>query len=111
MNGTSKVAYSNIDIDLDGSLNASGPGWNGPQDQALLVLITHVHSRGVWYGQTVNFALRSTGSPPEGQRLPPNHRLHDERLDHVATHDQPQFECGITRRQYRQISRTRNRTQ
>ena len=42
----STIAYFSIDVNPDGSLNESGPGWNGYQSQALSDLITRAHTAG-----------------------------------------------------------------
>ena len=40
------LAYFSIDVNADGSLDESGPGWNGYQSQALANLITRAHAAG-----------------------------------------------------------------
>jgi hypothetical protein len=42
----STIAYFSIDINADGTLDESGPGWNGYQSQELANLITRAHAAG-----------------------------------------------------------------
>src|SRR6185437_7750749 len=45
--GLTTVAYFSIDINANGTLDESGPGWNGYQSQALVNLIDRAHAAGV----------------------------------------------------------------
>ena len=40
------LAYFSVDADADGSLDQSGPGWNGYQSQDLVNLVTRSHAAG-----------------------------------------------------------------
>jgi hypothetical protein len=42
----STIAYFSLDVNPDGTLNHSGPGWDGYQSQALSDLITRAHAAG-----------------------------------------------------------------
>ena len=42
----STIAYFSIDINADGTLDESGPGWNGYQSQEFANLITRAHAAG-----------------------------------------------------------------
>ncbi len=44
LSGLTTVDYFSIDINPDGSLDASGPGWDGYQSQNFLDLIDHVRT-------------------------------------------------------------------
>ena len=44
VNQISTIAYFGIDVNPDGTLNESGPGWNGYESQALSNLITCAHA-------------------------------------------------------------------
>ena len=46
VNQISTIAYFSIDVNPDGTLSESGPGWNGYQSQALSSLITRAHAAG-----------------------------------------------------------------
>ncbi len=46
MNQMSTIACFSIDVNPDGTLNESGPGWNGYQSQALSNLVTRAHAAG-----------------------------------------------------------------
>jgi hypothetical protein len=50
----STIAYFSIGVNADGSLDESGPGWNGYQSQALSSLITRAHAAGDRVVLTVN---------------------------------------------------------
>ena len=50
----STIAYFSIGVNADGSLDESGPGWNGYQSQALASLITQAHAAGDRVVLTVN---------------------------------------------------------
>jgi hypothetical protein len=42
----STIAYFSIDVNPDGTLNKSGPGWNGYESQDLSNLVTRAHAAG-----------------------------------------------------------------
>ncbi|MGO8861025.1 MAG: glycosyl hydrolase family 18 protein [Acidimicrobiales bacterium] len=42
----STIAYFSVDVNPDGTLDESGPGWNGYESQALSNLITRAHASG-----------------------------------------------------------------
>jgi spore germination protein YaaH len=44
--GLSTIAYFSIDVNPNGTLDESGPGWSGFQSQALADLITRAHAAG-----------------------------------------------------------------
>jgi hypothetical protein len=46
VNGITTIAYFSIDVNADGSLDESGPGWSGYESQALADLITRAHAAG-----------------------------------------------------------------
>jgi len=46
LSGVSTLAYFSIGVNGDGSLEESGPGWNGYQSQALADLVTRAHGAG-----------------------------------------------------------------
>jgi spore germination protein YaaH len=46
VNQLSTIAYFSIDVNPDGTLSESGPGWNGFQSQDLSNLITRAHAAG-----------------------------------------------------------------
>ncbi|HEX4244351.1 MAG TPA: hypothetical protein VHY77_02200 [Acidimicrobiales bacterium] len=46
VNGLTTLAYFSVDVNGNGSLNESGPGWNGYQSQALSDLVTRAHGAG-----------------------------------------------------------------
>ena len=46
VNEMSTIAYFSIDVNPDGTLNQSGPGWDGYQSQALSSLISRAHGAG-----------------------------------------------------------------
>ena len=46
VNQISTIAYFSLDVNPDGTLSESGPGWNGYQSQALSTLITRAHAAG-----------------------------------------------------------------
>jgi hypothetical protein len=50
----STFAYFSVGVNADGSLDESGPGWNGYQSQALSSLITRAHAAGDRVVLTVN---------------------------------------------------------
>ncbi len=50
----STIAYFSIGVNADGSLDESGPGWDGYQSQALASLITQAHAAGDRVVLTVN---------------------------------------------------------
>ena len=52
--GLTTLAYFSVGINADGSLNESGPGWNGYESQALSTLISRVHAAGKRVVLTVN---------------------------------------------------------
>ncbi len=52
--GISTLAYFSIGVNGDGSLQESGPGWNGYQSQELADLITRAHGAGDRVVLTVN---------------------------------------------------------
>ena len=52
--GLTTLAYFSVGINADGSLNESGPGWNGYESQALSTLITRAHAAGKRVVLTVN---------------------------------------------------------
>ena len=52
--GLTTLAYFSVGINADGSLNQSGPGWNGYESQALSTLITRAHAAGSRVVLTVN---------------------------------------------------------
>ncbi len=52
--GISTLAYFSIAVNPDGSLNQSGPGWNGYESQALSNLVTRGHQAGDKVVLTVN---------------------------------------------------------
>jgi hypothetical protein len=67
----STIAYFSIDVDPDGSLDESGPGWNGFQSQDLSELITRAHASGdrvvltvTCFDQGALNALTSSSSAP-----------------------------------------------
>lgn len=50
----STIAYFSIGVNPDGSLDMSGPGWNGYQSQSLANLVTRAHGSGDRVVLTVN---------------------------------------------------------
>ncbi|HEX3948040.1 MAG TPA: hypothetical protein VHW47_10055, partial [Acidimicrobiales bacterium] len=54
LSGLTTVAYFSVGIDPDGTLDQSGPGWNGYQSQALVDLVDRAHAAGVRVVLTVN---------------------------------------------------------
>jgi spore germination protein YaaH len=46
LTGLSTLAYFSVDVNPNGTLDESGPGWNGFQSQALADLITRAHAAG-----------------------------------------------------------------
>jgi Glycosyl hydrolases family 18 len=46
VNGLTTVAYFNVDVNADGTLNQSGPGWDGLQSQAFTDLANRAHAAG-----------------------------------------------------------------
>jgi spore germination protein YaaH len=52
--GVTTLAYFSIGINANGTLNESGPGWNGYESQALSTLITRAHGSGIRVVLTVN---------------------------------------------------------
>ena len=52
--GLTTLAYFSIGVNANGSLNESGPGWNGYESQALSTLITRAHAAGKRVVLTVN---------------------------------------------------------
>ena len=70
----STVAYFSIGVNADGSLDQSGPGWNGYLSQAFVNLVTRAHDAGDRVVLTVNdFSQASldqlTSSPTAPQTL------------------------------------------
>jgi hypothetical protein len=71
LTGLSTLAYFSIGVNANGTLDESGPGWNGYQSQALSNLITRAHAAGERVVLTVNDfdqgslnALTSSASAP-----------------------------------------------
>ncbi len=67
----STIAYFSIDVNPDGSLDESGPGWNGFQSQDLSDLVTRAHASGdrvvltvTSFDQSALNALTSSSSAP-----------------------------------------------
>jgi len=67
----STIAYFSIDVNPDGSLDESGPGWNGFQSQNLSELVTRAHASGdrvvltvTCFDQSALNALTSSTSAP-----------------------------------------------
>jgi Glycosyl hydrolases family 18 len=58
--GISTLAYFSIDVNADGSLDESGPGWQGYESQALATLITRAHAAGDRVVLTANCFDQST---------------------------------------------------
>jgi hypothetical protein len=54
LSGLTTLDYFSIGVNPDGSLDESGPGWNGYQSQALADLITRAHAAGERVVLTVN---------------------------------------------------------
>jgi hypothetical protein len=54
LTGLSTLAYFSIGVNPDGTLDESGPGWNGYESQALSDLITRAHAAGERVVLTVN---------------------------------------------------------
>jgi hypothetical protein len=54
LDGLSTLAYFSIGVNPDGTLDESGPGWNGYQSQDLVALITRAHAEGERVVLTVN---------------------------------------------------------
>ncbi len=52
--GLSTLAYFSVGVNASGTLNQSGPGWNGYESQALSTLITRAHAAGKRVVLTVN---------------------------------------------------------
>ncbi len=52
--GLTTLAYFSLGVNANGSLNESGPGWNGYESQALSTLITRAHAAGKRVVLTVN---------------------------------------------------------
>ncbi|HEY2565932.1 MAG TPA: glycosyl hydrolase family 18 protein [Acidimicrobiales bacterium] len=46
VNGLTTVAYFNVDVNADGTLDQSGPGWDGLQSQAFADLANRAHAAG-----------------------------------------------------------------
>jgi len=46
VNGLTTIAYFSIDVNANGTLDQSGPGWDGYQSQALANLISRAHAAG-----------------------------------------------------------------
>jgi hypothetical protein len=46
LSGLTTLAYFALDVNADGTLEESGPGWNGYESQALSDLITRAHATG-----------------------------------------------------------------
>ncbi|HEX4217719.1 MAG TPA: glycosyl hydrolase family 18 protein, partial [Acidimicrobiales bacterium] len=46
VSGLTTVAYFNVDVNADGTLNQSGPGWDGLQSQAFTDLANRAHAAG-----------------------------------------------------------------
>jgi Glycosyl hydrolases family 18 len=74
LTGLSTIAYFSIDVNGNGTLDESGPGWNGFQSQDLTDLISRAHSAGervvltvTDFGQSSLDAL--TSSPTAGGTL------------------------------------------
>ena len=44
--GLTTLAYFSIGVNPDGTLDESGPGWNGYQSQALVDLVNRAHAAG-----------------------------------------------------------------
>jgi hypothetical protein len=71
LDGLSTLAYFAIGVNPDGSLDESGPGWNGYESQDLVTLISRAHAEGERVVLTVNDfaqssldALTSSSSAP-----------------------------------------------
>ncbi|HEX4127034.1 MAG TPA: glycosyl hydrolase family 18 protein [Acidimicrobiales bacterium] len=69
--GLSTLAYFSIDVNGDGTLDESGPGWNGFQSQDLADLISRAHAAGervvltvTDFGQSSLDALTSSTTAP-----------------------------------------------
>src|SRR3984957_11354119 len=69
--GLSTLAYFSIDVNGNGTLDESGPGWNGFQSQDLADLITRAHSAGervvltiTDFGQSSLDAITSSPTAP-----------------------------------------------
>ena len=69
--GLSTLAYFSIDVNPNGTLDESGPGWNGFQSQDLADLITRAHAAGervvltvTDFGQSSLDALTSSPTAP-----------------------------------------------
>lgn len=67
----STIAYFSVDVNPDGSLDESGPGWNGFQSQDLSDLVTRAHAAGdrvvltvTCFDQSALNALTSSTSAP-----------------------------------------------
>jgi hypothetical protein len=54
------IAYFGVDVNPDGSLDASGPGWNGFESQALADLETRAHAAGTRVVLTVTCFAQKT---------------------------------------------------
>ncbi|MGH9087320.1 MAG: glycosyl hydrolase family 18 protein, partial [Acidimicrobiales bacterium] len=72
--GLTTIAYFSLDVNADGSLVQSGPGWDGYQSRALADLVTRAHAAGDRVVLTVDdFAQASldqlTSSPPAATTL------------------------------------------
>jgi hypothetical protein len=71
LTGLSTLAYFSVGVNANGTLDESGPGWNGYQSQAFSNLITRAHAAGERVVLTVNDfdqgslnALTSSASAP-----------------------------------------------
>ena len=54
LTGLSTLAYFAVGVEPNGTLDESGPGWNGYESQALSTLITRAHAAGARVVLTVN---------------------------------------------------------
>ncbi|HEY1831129.1 MAG TPA: glycosyl hydrolase family 18 protein [Acidimicrobiales bacterium] len=54
LEGLSTLAYFSVGVNPDGTLDESGPGWNGYESQDLVALITRAHALGERVVLTVN---------------------------------------------------------
>ena len=54
VSGISTLAYFSVGVNPDGTLDQSGPGWNGYESQALANLVTRAHAAGDKVVLTVN---------------------------------------------------------
>ncbi len=69
--GLSTLAYFSIDVNPNGTLDESGPGWNGVESQDLADLITRAHAAGERVVLTVtDFARSSLGALTSSPNAP-----------------------------------------